>query len=161
MDNIIQNIQFVNLFDFININFSFFDEIKYKYIKLLSELSICNNITNELFINNITYINNIGIIYIGYIGSLNDNTFDIVCSGTIIIEPKIIRNGQSVGHIEDIVVLSSFRGKGISNILLNLLKDYGFSHNCYKIILDCIQSVSKVYEKNGFKCNGNQMVLYK
>jgi glucosamine-phosphate N-acetyltransferase len=155
------NIQFVNLFDFTNNNLLFLETIKSKYIKLLSELTICNDISNELFINNISSINNIGIIYIGFVGSLFEKTFDIVCSGTIIIEPKIIRNGNSVGHIEDIVVKSDYRGKGISNILLNLLKKYGFEHNCYKIILDCNESVIKVYEKNGFKNNGFQMVIYK
>ena len=44
--------------------------------------------------------------------------FIIIASGTIIIEPKIIRGGQNVGHIEDIVVKNNFRGKGISKAIL-------------------------------------------
>ena len=44
---------------------------------------------------------------------LDDNPFKIIASGTVIIEPKIIRNGMSCGHIEDIIVKKEYRGGNI------------------------------------------------
>jgi uncharacterized protein involved in cysteine biosynthesis len=60
------------------------------------------------------------------VGVTNDpsNNYEIVASGTIIIEPKIIREGKNVGHIEDIVVAEHMRGKGVSHKILEILKNY-------------------------------------
>ena len=136
------------------------NKIKFKYLNLLNQLTISPEISDEVFIGNLEKINRFGTIYIGINGSLENNNLEIVCSGTIIIEPKIIRSGRNVGHIEDIVIDINYRGKGISQLLLNYLKDYSIKNNCYKIILDCNSDVCKVYEKNGFKKNGDQMVIY-
>ena len=86
--------------------------------------------------------------------------FEIIGSGTIIIEPKIIRGCRFVGHIEDIVVHTNYRSCGICQNILNILKEIAINNNCYKIILDCNESVKKVYEKNNFVNNGLQMSLY-
>jgi glucosamine-phosphate N-acetyltransferase len=84
--------------------------------------------------------------------------FEIVASGTIIIEPKIIRGGKSVGHIEDIVVNSEYRGKGVVKEILEQLQSHATLCNCYKTILDCNEPVKKVYEKYGFIEKGLQMI---
>lgn len=140
----------------------FIDSIKESYLKLLGELTETNFISNNLFIKNIGKIHQMGCIFVAYIGSPlnNNNPFKIIASGTLIIEPKIIRTGKNVGHIEDIVVLTSFRNKGISQVLLNILKNKAIANNCYKIILNCNDDVKNVYLKNGFKLVGNQMAIY-
>jgi glucosamine-phosphate N-acetyltransferase len=89
-----------------------------------------------------------------------NNTFEIIASGTIIIEPKIIRCGRNVGHIEDIVVAKHMRGKGISSEILNILKEIAKENNCYKVILDCNDDVKNIYIKNGFEIRGIQMAKY-
>lgn len=138
------------------------DIIKESYLKLLGELSEINFISNKLFIENIEKIHNNGCIFVCYIGSpiSNNNPFKIIASGTLFIEPKIIRNGKNVGHIEDIVVLSSYRNRGISQAILNILKNKAISNNCYKVILNCNDEVKQVYIKNGFKIVGHQMAIY-
>ena len=81
-------------------------------------------------------------------------------SGNIIVEPKIIRGGKKVGHIEDIVVAEHMRGKGISQKILEMLKTIARDNNCYKVILDCDNDVKNVYIKNGFEVKGLQMAQY-
>ena len=102
----------------------------------------------------------VGSIIVCYKNSPMTLDFDIVASGTIIIEPKIIRGGKSVGHIEDIVTRSSYRGKGLGQDILELLIQEGRENNCYKIILDCTDNLKGYYEKMDFKESGMQMAIY-
>ena len=87
-------------------------------LNLLSELTIISLMDTNIFLEKITLIHQMGCIIISYINSPDLEEFIIIASGTIIIEPKIIRGGQNVGHIEDIVVKNNFRGKGISKAIL-------------------------------------------
>jgi len=155
-------IVFCKLNEFIEKNKIYIDIIKNSYLLLLSELTVVNYIETSLFLENIEKISNIGTIIIGFIGDLNDrNTdFEIVASGTIIIEPKIIRDCKNVGHIEDVVVSKNWTSKGISQQILNLLKDIAKQNNCYKVILNCNYTIKNVYIKNGFSIKGIQMAKY-
>ena len=110
--------------------------------------------------DNIEKISEMGKIIVGIVNDENKNTFDIVASGTIIIEPKIIRGGKNVGHIEDIVVAKEMRGKGISQQLLKILERIARENDCYKIILDCNNEVKNVYIKSEFNVKGVQMTKY-
>ena len=56
--------------------------------------------------------------------------------------------------------LTKFRNIGISTNILDYLKKYGFTNNCYKVILDCDENIKKVYSKNGFIIKGVQMAEY-
>ena len=89
-----------------------------------------------------------------------ENKIYIVGSGTIIFEPKIIRNGKSVGHIEDIVVDEKCRSMGISKRIMEQLFVFANENNCYKVILDCNPRLSNFYEKLGFEKHGIQMSKY-
>jgi len=129
--------------------------VKNEYLSLLRELTDAPDISDENFSKLVNKIHTIGKIYIGV-----DNDM-IICSGTIIIEPKIIHGGKCVGHIEDIVVLASWRKKGLGNAILDHLKEYGFNNNCYKIILDCNDHLEAFYKKCNFNKKGIQMSLYK
>ena len=59
-----------------------------------------------------------------------------------------------------VVVHEDYRGMGISQKILNLLKKEAEENNCYKIILDCKEELIPVYEKNGFTKKGVQMIQY-
>ncbi len=135
------------------------EDIKKQYLHLLGELTNATEISNELFELNLNKINSFGKIFIGYVIN-KDNSIELVGTGTIIIEPKIIRSGMSVGHIEDIVVKSEWRGKKISQNILNKLTAFASQSNCYKVILDCVESVCPVYKSNGFEIKGIQMAKY-
>ena len=136
------------------------DVIKCKYLNLLSELTIISLMDTNIFLEKITLIHQMGCIIISYINSPDLEEFNIIASGTIIIEPKIIRGGQNVGHIEDIVVKNNFRGKGISKAILDMLKSIAREKNCYKIILDCSESLKTFYNKCEFEEKGVQMGIH-
>jgi|694.fasta_scaffold17596_3 glucosamine-phosphate N-acetyltransferase len=153
-------IKFIKLSKLLDTYPNYIEKLKEGYLLLLTELTITNYIDTKVFIENIERISNMGAIIIAYIGEVNNDNFEIIASGTIIIEPKIIRSGKSVGHIEDIVVTKHMRGKGISQKILNLLKREANENNCYKVILNCDDNVKNVYIKNGFKEKGLEMGEY-
>lgn len=154
-----QEIQYTQLIDLLDTNSNNIESIKGQYLLLLSELSSTSYIETSLFVKNIERISKMGAIIVGVIHD-SSNNFEIIASGTIIIEPKIIREGQNVGHIEDIVVTKHMRSRGISSKILDILKLIARENNCYKVILDCNDEVKNVYIKNGFNVNSIQMVEY-
>lgn len=154
------SVKFIKLIDLLNTYPHKIESFKEEYLLLLSELTITNYIETPLFLQNIERINQMGTIIIGYIGNPLDNSFEIVASGTIIIEPKIIRNGKNVGHIEDIIVSKIMREKGLAQEILNILKLISREKNCYKVILNCKDDIKKVYIKNGFNVKEIQMSQY-
>ena len=155
-----KNVNFINLIDLLNTYPEQIEIIKEQYLLLLSELTLTTYIETPLFLKNIERINQMGSIIIGYIGSPLDNNFEIVVSGTIIIEPKIIRGGKNVGHIEDIIVSKIMRKKGLAQEILNMLKTIARENNCYKVSLNCKDDIKKVYMKNGLKVKEIQMCEY-
>lgn len=152
-------IKYIQLKDLLDANQNIIETIKTQYLLLLSELTVTNYIETSLFVKNVERISETGSIIVGVIDN-SPNNIEIVASGTIIIEPKIIREGRNVGHIEDIVVSKEMRGKGISQKILDILKLIAREKNCYKVILDCDENVKNVYIKNGFNINGFQMAEY-
>lgn len=150
---------YTQLIDLLNANPDAIETIKEQYLVLLSELTLTSYIETSFFLKNVERINEIGSIIVGVISD-SSNNIEIIASGTIIIEPKIIRHGKSVGHIEDIVVSKEMRGKGISQKILDILKLIAREKNCYKVILDCDLEFKNVYIKNGFSVKGVQMAEY-
>jgi len=88
------------------------------------------------------------------------NLGKIVASGTIFVEEKLIRNYGKVGHIEDIVVDSTYRGFGLGKLMIDHLTNLGTKLGCYKCILDCDDINLGFYEKCGYIRKGSQMSNY-
>ena len=112
-------IKYDNLMNLIEKNMQFKEIIKSKYLYLMSMLTSVVYLTTENFINSVKKISQNGLIYVAYIGNICDFSFDIIGSGTVFIEQKIIHDAKSVGHIEDIVVHNKYRGNGIAKIIVN------------------------------------------
>jgi glucosamine-phosphate N-acetyltransferase len=148
--------KFVNLYDYVLKYSDNISEIKQQYLLLLGELTTVSDITHEYFFETISKINSMGEIIV----AIDEESQTIICSGTIIIEPKIIHGGRPAGHIEDIVVLEKWRNKGIAKNLLEYLREIAIEKNCYKIILDCNEQLVPFYEKSGFSKKGIQMFEY-
>ena len=89
-----------------------------------------------------------------------DKENNIIAAITIIIEQKIIHNGQCVGHIEDFVVAEKEQHKGIGALLLEHVSQIAKQKKCYKVILDCHPLLENYYIKKGFSRKGNNMGLY-
>lgn len=84
----------------------------------------------------------------------------LIGTATIFIETKLIHNFGKVAHIEDVIVHSDFRGKGLGKLLLDKCIEIAKQNGCYKIILDCSDDNCRFYENCGFNKKGNQMALY-
>jgi ribosomal protein S18 acetylase RimI-like enzyme len=84
----------------------------------------------------------------------------IVGSGTLLVEEKLIRNYGKVGHIEDIVVHTDYRGYGLGKVLIDHLTSMGKNQACYKCILDCDEKNVGFYEKCGYIRKGAEMAQY-
>ena len=83
-------------------------------------------------------------IFIGIINS------EIVGSITLIIEPKFIRNGGLIGHIEDVEIKKNFQRKGLGKKLLRKVLEFAENQGCYKTILDCSDDIMPFYLSAGF-----------
>lgn len=127
------------------------------YLELLSQLTSCDKetITYEAFTKKLELIEMSGI-YIAVI-ELEDK---IIATGTLVIEHKFIHGLSSVGHIEDIVVDSSYRGKGFGIKIIEHLVNKSKECLCYKVILDCNDNNVDFYKKCGFSVKGVQMSIY-
>ena len=129
----------------ININ-----DFNKNYIQLINQLSN-TAITKNQFIKYIDTLSDNHQIYV-----LEKNNV-IVGSITIIIEPKLIHDFKNVCHIEDLIIDKNYRRQGLSKELLIYAKNIAKTNNCYKIILNCNESLEKFYSKNNFFKSSLQM----
>ncbi len=81
----------------------------------------------------------------------------IVGATTLLIEPKFIHKGGSVGHIEDVAVDKNFQGQKIGEKIMRYLLEFAKNRGCYKTILECTDDVKPFYEKLGFKHIANEL----
>ena len=84
----------------------------------------------------------------------------VVANVTLLVEPKFIRSGRNVGHVEDVVVHSDYRGKKIGVLLLKYVSEVAMDKNCYKCILDCKHELLSFYKASGFSHSAIQMSKY-
>ena len=84
----------------------------------------------------------------------------VVASGTLVLERKFTRSCGTCGHIEDVVVDASVRGKDIGRVLIEGLTLAAERANCYKAILDCSEANAGFYEKCGYVRKDLQMARY-
>lgn len=78
-------------------------------------------------------------------------------AGTLLLEKKFIHGGSSVGHIEDIVIAESARGRGLGRKMVNFLVERAKELGAYKVILDCKPELQGFYESSGFRRTEIQM----
>lgn len=85
---------------------------------------------------------------------------DIVLGSiTFICETKLIHDSKCVLHIEDLIIRAKYRKSGIGTILLEFAKQFAVNNNCYKIILDCKDSIKSFYEKNNYVQHNNNIQM--
>ena len=81
----------------------------------------------------------------------------IIGTGSVFIEPKFLNGGSKVAHIEDIAVQKAYQKTGTGKMIMEELIAIAREANCYKIILNCRESVVSFYEKLGFHKNEKEM----
>jgi ribosomal protein S18 acetylase RimI-like enzyme len=95
-----------------------------------------------------------GVIVVGTIPAGNE--FKIIGTGRLVFEPKF---GQSVAHIEDIVVSDKHRHRGFASQIVKHLVKVAKKTDSYKIILDSKSDLAPLYRACGFIQGGVQMVI--
>ena len=119
-------------------------------IKMLQDISKFlppKSIRQEIFNEFISQGNVSGFVY------LLENT--IVGYGSLVFETKI--RGGRLGHIEDIVVNSKYRGKNIGLKIIHHLIEESKKKKCYKVSLVCKEHNVIFYEKCGLSVHGISM----
>ncbi|QEU60636.1 Gna1 [Kluyveromyces lactis] len=88
-----------------------------------------------------------------------DTNGEVVATGNVLVEKKVIHECGLVGHIEDIAVRKDQQGKKLGLILIQYLYKLANEYGCYKVILDCDESNVGFYEKCGLKKAGVEMQI--
>ncbi|KAK7378792.1 hypothetical protein VNO80_04240 [Phaseolus coccineus] len=129
------------------------------FIELLQQLSVCDSVSDKEFEDRFRELSAVGADHV--IGVIEDEASGkIIATGSVFIEKKFLRNCGKVGHIEDVVVDSSARGKHLGKRIINFLTEHAHSMGCYKVILDCSLDNKAFYEKCGFHHKSLQMAMY-
>ena len=71
----------------------------------------------------------------------------IVGSATLLIEIKLTYGGCKMGHIENVLVDDTYRGKGYGQMIINKLIDICNDNGCYRIDLICSEDLLSFYNK--------------
>jgi len=75
---------------------------------------------------------------------------EIIGTIRLLFEPKFYHQGRLAAHIEDVSVRLDYQGKGIGGDLVQHAIKRCRDKNCYKVILNCNDSLVSFYEKQGF-----------
>lgn len=82
----------------------------------------------------------------------------VVGTALLLIQKNLSHGCRPYGHIENVVVDSNYRGKGIGKSMLKYLIEEAKKYNCYKIVLNARNGAEHFYESVGFrKTNGTGM----
>ena len=126
----------------------FKEDFHKNHLQLLSQLTTVGEINEEQYYQQFNLLNS-DSYFICVIENRDENT--IVGSATLLVENKLIHNCGKVGHIEDVVIDSKYRGYGLGKIIIEKLVEKAKEKNCYKVILDCSLENIPFYEKCGFR----------
>jgi glucosamine-phosphate N-acetyltransferase len=84
---------------------------------------------------------------------------ELIATATLMYETKFIHSISKVGHIEDVCIKKTHRGKQLGKQLIAYLTNLAKEKGCYKVTLYCEQDNVEFYKKCNFKCVGNQMIV--
>lgn len=123
-------------------------------------MTTVGDISKEVFTERFNDLKAAGVTYILVLEQdLGDNETRIVGSGTLHIEKKFIHQCAACGHIEDIVVSSSQRGKSLGKAIVQALILLSKAVGAYKCILDCTEANVGFYERCHLTKVGAQMSI--
>ena len=127
------------------------------HVRLCKQLSCIDEgkVTKELYESYLKRLPSSTTIYV-----ICDHTNRVCGTLTLLVEEKLIHNFGKVGHIEDVVVDSAYRGLGLGRVLVEHATNHAKMKGCYKVILNCADYNLGFYEKIGFRKKGNEMATY-
>lgn len=87
---------------------------------------------------------------------------EIIGAATLITELKFIHDCGLRARLEDVVVNNTYRGKQLGKLIVLTVSLLAKKLGCYKMSLDCKDSLIPFYKAIGYKCepgNCNSMVI--
>lgn len=131
---------------FRNINCNDYDQ----YVKLIDS-TISKDDYNQ-FINEKLHVNHQIII-------IEENQ-NILGTGTLFIEDKMTYGGCKMGHIENILIDTNYRGQKLGERLVKYLLNIAEEKKCYRVDLTCNKELEEFYKKNKFSTNSVSMSIF-
>jgi glucosamine-phosphate N-acetyltransferase len=129
------------------------------FLEVLGQLSQVGDVTREMFETRFKEMEKCPGTY--YTLVIEDTSKQrIIAAATLFVEIKIMRSCGKVGHVEDVVVDSAYRGKDLGARIVQGLNALAKDIGCYKIILACSDKNVPFYEKLGYILHSNSMALY-
>jgi len=101
--------------------------------------------------------------YTRWYGVLHKENNALLGLATLIREKKYIHGGAWVGHLEDVVLDASLRGKGMGKRLVTFVVEQARKLHCYKVMMHCNDHYIGFYKGCGFSeegLNGMRFSLY-
>ena len=126
------------------------------HLKALAQLTSVGDVTEEMYAAFVRGLPDTHVVLV----AVDEASDTVVGSATLLIEPKLIHGGSSAGHIEDVVVLDSWRGTGLGRTLVRRLVALAAQRGCYKAFLDCASHNIQFYNKCGLEEHGAMMCVY-
>lgn len=87
------------------------------------------------------------------------NGVNVIATITFILDMKVFHENRNALHVEDVMVHPEYRKRGVGSYLILQAKVYAQSHNCYKIILNCSDTLKGFYQRVGFSSKNIEMSL--
>lgn len=128
------------------------------FIQLLGQLTEVGNITKEQFLNRFWKMKATGSYYVIVVEDTNNG--NVIGSATLVLEQKFIHKCALRGRLEDVVVSKDYRGKQLGKLIVMTILQLAHHLQCYKLSLDCRDTLVPFYESLGFKKetgNGNHL----
>lgn len=127
-----------------------------QYLAVLGDLTRVGTVSRELFNKTFAAIQGAGNIHI----FVAEERGALLGSGTLVVEQKFIHSCKAVGHIEDIVVRKEYQHRGYGTKIVDFLLNLARKQNCYKVILNCTEELSRFYQHMNLKKKGVELSLY-
>ncbi|XP_043254839.1 probable glucosamine 6-phosphate N-acetyltransferase [Colletes gigas] len=119
------------------------------FLQLLAQLTEVGNISKEQFLRRFYTMKCTNSYYIIVIEDVS--TGKVIASATLVVEQKFIHNCALRGRLEDVVVNNKYRGKQLGKLVVKIILELAHYLQCYKLSLDCKDSLITFYESLGFK----------
>ncbi|KAH7825581.1 putative Glucosamine 6-phosphate N-acetyltransferase [Monocercomonoides exilis] len=132
---------------------------KVKYLALLSQLTTVGEISDDQWKERFEELSRMNDTYEIWVLE-EKSTSNLVACATLLIEKKFIHGVSQVGHIEEVVTDSAYRGKGLGKKLITHLIDRAKILKCYKVILDCKEDLIPFYASCGMKQHAVSAAVY-
>ncbi len=136
-------------------------DYKTGFLDILAQLTVVGNVSKEEFEQRFDEIFPDQADIYKIVVIVDRENDQIIGAGTVFFEKKFIRGLGCIGHIEDVNIEPSYKGKSLVVKLIEIFKKFTEMNECYKIILDCADHNIKFYELLGFKLNDRCMCWYR